>query len=467
MNPRRSLLSAPLTVASAIAARTQRLKIGTAVQILPLGHPLRLAEETATIDQISGGRLIFGVGRSAFPRAYDAYGISYEESEERFAESLDIIKKAWTETAVSHHGRYFSFENFTLVPRPVQQPHPPIRIAASRPDTYVAIGKHGKEPHPMPLSIRALQPLFAGEVTGVDCRRPLDRDTVAAVEQAMDEYAVLVFPEQELSDSEQIAFTRHFGELERYDTPGHIRKREDSRLGPGIADFSNLDKSGSIMSAEERVWFFKLADRLWHSDSSFRPVPAKYSLLSGRVIPTWGANTEFADMRAAYDALDERTKAEVEDLVCDHSLIYSREAIGLTEWTPQEAEGFRPVCQPLVRTHPVTGRRSLFLAAHAGAILGWTIPEARMFLRDLTEHATRPEFVYSHAWRPHDLVMWDNRTTMHRARRFDHREVRDVRRTTLAGDAPLIPQPADLPAARALLDSIGNEDPPRPGDQLG
>ncbi|HZT88923.1 MAG TPA: LLM class flavin-dependent oxidoreductase [Stellaceae bacterium] len=143
MNPTRSLMSAPLTVASAIAARTRRIKIGTAVQILPLGHPLRLAEETATIDQISGGRLIFGVGRSAFPRAYDAYGISYEESQDRFAESLDIIRKAWTEPTCSHRGRYYSFDNFTLVPRPVQRPHPPIRIAASQPDTYGAIGRLG------------------------------------------------------------------------------------------------------------------------------------------------------------------------------------------------------------------------------------------------------------------------------------------------------------------------------------
>src|SRR6516225_1069238 len=222
---------------------------------------------------------------------------------------------------------------------------------------------------------------------------------------------------------------------------GHIRRREEHRLGPGIADFSNLDKDGRIMSAEDRVWFFKLGDRLWHSDSSFRPVPAKYSLLSGRVIPSWGANTEFADMRAAYDALHERGKAEVEDLVCEHSLIYSREVIGFTELTPEEIAAFRPVRQPLVRTHPSTGRKSLFLAAHAGAIVGWTIPEARMFLRDLTEHATRREFVYSHEWRPHDLVMWDNRQTMHRARRFDHNEVRDVRRTTLGGDAPLIEQP--------------------------
>ena len=177
---------------------------------------------------------------------------------------------------------------------------------------------------------------------------------------------------------------------------------------------------------------------MWHSDSSFRPVPAKYSILSGRVIPSWGANTEFAEMRAAYDALDERSKAEVDELVCEHSLIYSREAIGFTDLTSEEIAAFRPVHQPLVRTHPVTGRKSLFLAAHAGAIVGWTIPEARMFLRDLTEHATQRDFVYSHAWRRHDLVMWDNRATMHRARRFGGDEMRDVRRTTLAGDAPTI-----------------------------
>jgi len=293
----------------------------------------------------------------------------------------------------------------------------------------------------MPLSIRLLHQVFAGEVSGVDCAKPLAGDVVAAIEAGMDQYAVLVFRDQRLSDAEQIAFTRHFGELERYATPGHVRKREDHRLGPGIADFSNLDKNGAIMPAEDRVWFFKLGDRLWHSDSSFRPIPAKYSLLSGRVIPSWGANTEFADMRAAYDGLDPRTKAEIEDLVCEHSLIYSREAIGFTEFTSEEVEAFRPVHQRLVRTHPSSGRKSLFLAAHAGAVVGWTVPEARMFLRDLTEHATQREFVYSHAWREHDLVMWDNRTTMHRARRFDHSEVRDVRRTTLAGDAPTIAQP--------------------------
>src|SRR5438105_10807281 len=290
----------------------------------------------------------------------------------------------------------------------------------------------------MAVSIRPLDPVFVGEVEGVDCREPLGPDEVAAIEAGMDEYAVLVFREQPISDEQQIAFTCHFGELESYATPGHIRKRGEQRLGPGIADFSNLDKDGRIMSAEDRVWFFKLGDRLWHSDSSFRPIPAKYSLLSGRVIPSWGDDTEFADMRAAYDALDERTKTEIEDLVCEHSLKYSREAIGFTDLTEEEVAAFQPVHQRLVRTHPSIGRKSLFLASHAGAILGWTIPQARMFLRDLTEHATQREFVYSHTWRAHDLVMWDNRATMHRARRFDRNEVRDVRRTTLAGDAPTV-----------------------------
>jgi len=292
----------------------------------------------------------------------------------------------------------------------------------------------------MPISISQIHPTFAGEVTGIDCREPLDNDQVAAVEAGMDKHAVLVFRDQRITDEQQLAFTRCFGELENYRTGGHIRKRTDSRLGPGIADFSNLDRNGRIISAEDRVWFFKLGDRLWHSDSSFRPIPAKYSLLSGRILPSWGANTEFADMRAAYDALDARTKAEVEDLVCEHSLIYSREAIGFTGLTEEEIASFTPVRQRLVRVHPVTGRKSLFLSSHAGTIVGWSIPEARMFLRDLTEHATQREFLYPHEWQPYDLVMWDNRTTMHRARRFDRNEVRDVRRTTLAGDVATMEQ---------------------------
>ena len=291
----------------------------------------------------------------------------------------------------------------------------------------------------MPVSIERSPDGFAGRATGVDCAAPLPPEDVAAIDAGMETYGVLVFRDQPLSDAQQLAFTLHFGKLEKYATPGDVRKPGERRLGVGMADLSNLTPDGRPMSAEDRNWLFKLGDRLWHSDSSFRPVTAKYSLLSGRVIPSWGGDTEFADMRAAYDALDDRTKREIEDLVCEHSLIYSRGSIGFAEMTPEEKENFRPVRHNLVRKDPQTGRKSLFLASHAGAIVGWTIPEARMLLRDLTEHATQPQFVHRHRWKPNDLVMWDNRTTMHRARRFDRNEVRDVRRTTLAGDAAPAP----------------------------
>src|SRR5882757_2799137 len=209
----------------------------------------------------------------------------------------------------------------------------------------------------MAISIRPLHPVFAGEVSGIDVTKPIPPEDVAAIEAGMDIYAVLVFRDQAITDEQQIAFSRNFGEQEAYKAGGHIRKREDTRLGSGIVDFSNLDKHGNIISAEDRVWFFKLGDRLWHSDSSFRPVPAKYSLLSGRTVPSWGGNTEFADMRAAYEALDPRTKEEVEDLVCEHSLLYSRQAVGFTEFTPEEIGNFQPVRHPLVRVQKATGRK--------------------------------------------------------------------------------------------------------------
>jgi alpha-ketoglutarate-dependent 2,4-dichlorophenoxyacetate dioxygenase len=292
----------------------------------------------------------------------------------------------------------------------------------------------------MALEIRPLHPVIGGEVSGLDLRQPLSPADAAAIHEGMNRYAVLVFHGQDITDEQQLAFSRALGPLEQKVRPGTIRKASESRLGAGMGDLSNLDRNGRIISADDRQWFFKLGDRLWHSDSSYAEIPAKYSALSGRVIPSWGGRTEFADMRAAYDALDERTRAEVEDLVCEHSLLYSRGSIGFSEFTPEEIENFRPVRQRVVRFHPETGRKSLFLSSHAGAIVGWTIPEARSFLRDLTEHATQREFVYSHQWRQHDLVMWDNRTTMHRARRFDRTEVRDMRRTTLAGEGPTAEQ---------------------------
>ena len=182
-----------------------------------------------------------------------------------------------------------------------------------------------------------------------------------------------------------------------------------------------------------------LGNRLWHSDATFRIVPARYSLLSGRIVTRDGGNTEFADMRAAYDALDAATKAEIEDLVCEHSLIYSRGQLGFTDFTDEERHRMKPVLHRLVRTHPVTGRKSLLLSAHIGAIVGWPRPEAMAFIRDLMEHATQPEFVYVHRWTKHDFVIWDNRTTMHRVRRFDDLNiVRDMRRTTTMSEGPTV-----------------------------
>ena len=287
----------------------------------------------------------------------------------------------------------------------------------------------------MALDIEQIGPCFAGRVTGLDITRPLTPDQVAFVEAGMDRFAVLVFPGQQLTDEQQMAFTRYFGELE--DTKGgNVTKPEQKRLPVGMADVSNLDKDGKPLARDDRRRMFNLGNQLWHSDSSFRATPAKYSILSGRVVSTNGGNTEFADMRAAYDALDEATRREVADLVCEHSLMHSRGALGFDQLTDEERAMFAPVLQRLVRVHPVSGRKSLYLSSHAGGIVGWPVPEARAFLRDLNEHAVQPRFVYVHRWQQFDLVMWDNRQTMHRVRRFDAGQVRDMRRTTVAGHGP-------------------------------
>jgi alpha-ketoglutarate-dependent 2,4-dichlorophenoxyacetate dioxygenase len=293
----------------------------------------------------------------------------------------------------------------------------------------------------MTLSIQQITPVFAGEVSGVDITQPLSRYDAAAIEEGMDRYAVLVFRDQHLTDDAQRAFTRNFGTLEA-SPGGHIATAAERRLPLDMQDASNLDKDQKPLARDDRRRMFNLGNRLWHSDSSYRAVPAKYSLLSGRVVVERGGRTEFADMRSAYDALDDATKSEIEDLVCEHSLMFSRGTLGFTEVSEAERAIFRPVRQRLVRTHPVTGRKSLFLSAHAGGIVDWPVPETRAFLRDLVEHATQPEFVYSHKWRQWDLVMWDNRQTMHRVTRFDETLVRDMRRTTVAGDAMTVAQAA-------------------------
>ena len=293
----------------------------------------------------------------------------------------------------------------------------------------------------MPIAIRQIHPVFVGGVSGVDLRQPLARDDVAVIEEGMDRYAVLLFRDQNITDEQQIAFSRNFGEIEN-SAGGTVTKPHEKRLSHLMNDVSNLGQDHQPLARDDRRRLFNLGNQLWHSDSSFRVVPAKYSILSGRTVVAKGGDTEFADMRAAYDALEDATKALVEPLVCEHSLMYSRGALGFTELSDEERTMFRPVRQVLVRVHPKTGRKSLYLASHAGTIIGWPVPEARAFLRDLNEEATRPENVYVHKWRQFDLVMWDNRQTMHRVRRFDENLVRDMRRTTVAGDAPTAQQVA-------------------------
>jgi alpha-ketoglutarate-dependent 2,4-dichlorophenoxyacetate dioxygenase len=284
------------------------------------------------------------------------------------------------------------------------------------------------------------RPDFVGEVAGIDLARPISRAEVAAIEAGMDRFAVLVFHDQRIDDEQQLAFTRNFGPLEM--ATGDFEQK-NRRLSMAVNDISNLDRDAKILARDDRTRLFSLGNMLWHSDSSFKATPAKYSLLSARAIPSSpGGNTEFADMRAAWDALDAETRDLVRDLVCEHSQLYSRGVLGFTDFTEEERQRFAPVLQRLVRRHPATGRRSLYLSSHAGAIVGWPVPEARALLRDLIEHATQREFVHAHDWRQYDLVMWDNRVVMHRGRRYNTAEVRDLHRTTVADSAPTLEQAA-------------------------
>lgn len=288
------------------------------------------------------------------------------------------------------------------------------------------------------VSVKPLHPLFVGEVSGVDLGKPVAPETLDAIIAASDEYGVLVFHDQKIDDDQQIAFSRLLGPLET--TIKAIRPGHKLRLDAHISDVSNLDEENQIMAADDRRRMNGLANRLWHTDSSFKRTPAKYSLLSARAIPPTGGETQFADLRAAYDALPERMKARLEGLVADHSIFHSRASIGFTDFSDEERAALPAVPQVLVRVHPGSKRRTLYLASHAERIHGMPIPEGRMLLRDLIEHATQPQFVYTHQWRVGDVVMWDNRCTMHRARDYDSTVPRDMHRTTVADVAPTVEQ---------------------------
>ena len=295
----------------------------------------------------------------------------------------------------------------------------------------------------MELSVRQLHPLFVSEVSGVDIGRPLEAATVHAITEAIDRYAVLVFRSQHLDDERQMAFARHFGELE---IPRSGRANVNRRLRPEMADISNLDEQSRLRGRDDPRRFDQLGNRLWHTDGSFRRVPAALSMLYAHRVPRPGplgkGETEFGDLRAAYDALPAATTAEIDDLVALHDIAWSRAQLGFTQLLFGEKDVLPPVPQRLVRTHMGSGRKTLYLAAHASEIVGWPLPDGRLLLRELIEHATRREFVYRHEWCEGDLVIWDNRCTMHRGRHFDERDVRDLRRVTTRDTASTLDQVA-------------------------
>ena len=287
----------------------------------------------------------------------------------------------------------------------------------------------------MGILVTPVQGDFVARLTGLDLSKPLDEGDFGQVRDAFNRHAVLVFPEQMLTDDQQIAFSERFGPLEI-----SIRKDRQRRIeNPRISDISNVDERDRVFDPDDERAIYNAGNRLWHSDSSFKRVPAMASLLSGREVPPEGGETEYADLRGAWDALPADRKRGLESLVAEHNIVYSRGLIGYDQFTDAERAAVPPVLQAVVRTHPATGRKSLYLGSHASYIIGRPVEEGRALLRDLLDFATQRQFVYRHAWRRHDLVMWDNRCVLHRGRPWDERRHRRVmHRTTVAGAGPTV-----------------------------
>lgn len=285
------------------------------------------------------------------------------------------------------------------------------------------------------MDIRPHRPEFAAEISGVDLSQPLSAVDIEAIRDAIGRYAVVFFRDQTLTNESQADFARHFGELEQ--SSQIYRKDRIARIQAAeISDVSNLDHENKPRARDDKRRLEAFSNRLWHSDASFRAVPGALSMLYAHTVPTVGGDTEFADLRAAWDALPDDIKAEIDGLQAEHNHSYSRSQLGFPEPADEKA-ALPPVHQPLVRTLP-SGRRSLYMGSHASHIVGWPVPEGRMLLRDLLEHATEPRFVYVHHWTARDFVIWDNRCTLHRGRRFDESQPRDLRRVTTRDAAPAL-----------------------------
>ena len=281
----------------------------------------------------------------------------------------------------------------------------------------------------MPISIFPVTPRFAAEVGDIDLSRPLDAATLQAAREAFATYAVLVFPAQTLNVQQHLAFAKNFGPLEV--TVQRALRTEKLRVPEQIADIANMDAEGALWKKESRLRLFQMGNRLWHTDSSFKAPSGYASMLYARSVAPIGGHTEFADMRAAWDALPAATKARLQGLIAEHSLMYSRRRLGFTEFTPEEKTAFAPVRRPLLRRIPESGRDTLYVASHIGRIEGMSDDEAEALVAELIAHATQRQFIYTHRWRVGDLVMWDNRCTMHRGTEYeDTRWPRDLQRAT-------------------------------------
>jgi len=283
----------------------------------------------------------------------------------------------------------------------------------------------------MAITICPVTPTFAAEIGDIDLSKPLAPSEISEVKDAFTKYAVLIFPDQRLSQDQHLDFARYFGPIET--TIALFRKDAKLRVRKEFADVSNLDPENQVWGKDSRQRMFQMGNRLWHTDSSFKRLPARASLLYARTIPPIGGHTEFADERAAYDALPEATKKRIDSLIAEHSIFNSRARLGFSNFSDEERQGMPPVPQVLVRTISESGRKSLYLASHAGRIFGMPEPEGRALIDELVAHATQRQFVYTHRWRVHDLVIWDNRCTMHRGTEFDDlRWKRDMQRATVS-----------------------------------
>ncbi|MEM6622174.1 MAG: TauD/TfdA family dioxygenase [Pseudomonadota bacterium] len=288
------------------------------------------------------------------------------------------------------------------------------------------------------MEITQSHSLFVGDVRGLELSDPAADAAYPALQAALDRYGVLVFHGAPMSQERQVAWARQFGRLEgEGKNVGVIQTGIARRTVTELADISNLDEKGAVLGQQDRRRMFALGNQLWHTDSSFKAIPAKYSALHAHSVTPEGGETQFADMRAAYDALPQRMKERVDGLVAEHSIFCSRAKLGFTDFSDDERASLPPVHRPVVRVHPPTGRKTLYLASHASHILGMEVPDGKMLLRELMEHATQREFVHTHTWEVGDCVIWDNRCTLHRGRPYDEANYRrDMRRATVEDDDP-------------------------------